>query len=128
MLDGHVVDLAGPASGVRVVHLWATWCTPCRVEMPLLDAFYRDHAKAGVLVVGVSADRGRDRRMVQHMMHDFAFPTGLLSDARVDKLDEPRVLPLTYVVDRAGVVRAVFGGGHAALTREALEAAVAPLL
>jgi thiol-disulfide isomerase/thioredoxin len=127
-LDGETLDLTQLRGKVLVVNVWATWCAPCRAEMPMLDAFYRRHRDAGVVMVGLSADRSRDRRDVATVMSTFAYPAGLLSEAKVDKLDEPRVLPLTWVVDATGVVRSVFGGAGTPLTAEALEAAVAPWL
>jgi hypothetical protein len=61
-------------------------------------------------------------------MSAFAYPAALLSEAKVDKLDDPRVLPMTYVIDRTGVVRAVFGGTGTPLTAQRLADAVDPLL
>jgi hypothetical protein len=61
-------------------------------------------------------------------MSGFSYQAALLSQAKVDNLDEPRVLPMTLVIDRAGVVRAVFGGTGTPLTAQLLSAAVDPLL
>jgi thiol-disulfide isomerase/thioredoxin len=127
-LDGRELDLARQPGEVVVVNVWATWCAPCRAEMPMLNAFAQQHAGEALLLVGVSADRTRDKGDVRKAMSAFAYPAGLLSEAKVDELDPPRVLPLTYVVDKSGVVRAVFGGTGTPLTAELLEDAVRPLL
>jgi cytochrome c biogenesis protein CcmG/thiol:disulfide interchange protein DsbE len=127
-LDGKDIDLAHPSGNVVVVNIWATWCGPCRAEMPMLDTFSRAHAGRAFLLVGVSADRTRDKGDVRKVMNAFSYPAGLLSEAKVDKLDEPRVLPLTYVVDKDGVVRAVFGGTGTPVTAALLDVVVRPLL
>ena len=93
-----------------------------------LDTFSRSHAGADFLLIGVSDDRSRDKAEVRKVMSAFAYPAALLSEAKVDKLDEPRVLPFTYVIDKAGVVRAVFGGTGTPVTPQRLDAAVRPLL
>jgi thiol-disulfide isomerase/thioredoxin len=121
------IDLGRRSGQVMVVNFWATWCPPCRAEMPMLNAFYLAHQEAGVLVVGVSADRSRDKAEAARVMSAFAYPAGLLAEAQTE-LDAPRVLPMTYVVDRQGVVRAVFAGLAAPLNASMLEAAVQPLL
>jgi len=123
-LDGQVVDLAALKGKVVAVNVWATWCAPCRAEMPMLDAFYRAHQGGGFVLIGLSADHSRDLGEVRKVMAAFAYPAALKSQAKVDDLDEPRVLPLTYVIDKVGVVRAVFGGTGKALTESDLEAAV----
>jgi hypothetical protein len=96
--------------------------------MPMLNAFYLRRRDGDVVLVGLSADRSRDRRDVETVMSAFAYPAALLSEARVDRLDQPRLLPMTYVVDKTGVVRAVFGGTGAPLTAARLDDAVRPLL
>ncbi|HEV2366216.1 MAG TPA: TlpA disulfide reductase family protein [Caulobacteraceae bacterium] len=126
-LDGAVIDTARLGGKVAVVNLWATWCAPCRAEMPMLDAFYRAH-RAQVLVIGLSADRTRDRPAVIKAMAGLAYPAGMLAEVRPDIIGEPRVLPMTWVIDKTGVVRASFGGEKAPLTATRLEAALAPLL
>jgi thiol-disulfide isomerase/thioredoxin len=127
-LDGQALDLARPPGKVLIVNVWATWCTPCRAEMPMLNAFYLAHQSQGVRLVGLSADRTRDKGEVRKVMSAFAYPAALLGEAKTDGLDEPRALPVTYVIDGAGVVRAVFGGTGTPLTADLLEAAVRPLL
>jgi thiol-disulfide isomerase/thioredoxin len=126
-LEGAELDLGRPTGQVVVVNLWATWCTPCRAEMPMLNAFYQQYRPSGVLVVGVSTDRSRDAAEVRAVMRAFAYPAGLLADARTD-LDAPRVMPMTYVIDRQGVVRAMFDGMATKLDAARLESAVRPLI
>ncbi len=105
-LDGAVFDLAGHRGRVVLVNFWTTWCTPCRQEMPTLDAVYRRHRADGLDVVGVSADRPRHRDDVMQVMRSFAYPAGLVSDANPNGFGSPDALPVTYVIDGGGIVRA----------------------
>lgn len=127
-LDGQEIDLAALKGKVVVVNVWATWCAPCRAEMPMLEAFWRQHRDQGFVLLGLSADRSRDKGDVKRVMSAFSYPSGLLSEAKPNQLGEPRILPLTFVVDKAGVVRAVFGSDGTPLTEEKLKLAVEPLL
>jgi cytochrome c biogenesis protein CcmG, thiol:disulfide interchange protein DsbE len=123
-LGGSTFDLASLKGKVVVANIWATWCAPCRAEMPMLDAFYRAHRGDGVVLIGLSADRSRDADKARKVMSAFAYPAALLADAKVDKLDQPRVLPETIVIGKTGLVRAVFGGTGQPLTAADLAGAV----
>ena len=104
-LDGQSFDLAAQRGKVVIVNFWATWCRPCREEMPALDAFYRRYHGQGLELIGLSADRPHDRSDVGKMMQSFSYPAAMLDDAKVNDFDTPAVLPVTFVVDRDGVVR-----------------------
>jgi len=124
-VDGAPLDLAALRGHVVVVNLWATWCGPCRAEMPMLDQVYREHRAQGLVLIGLSADRRRDVGAVRKVIATVSYPAAMLSAARVSGFGEPSVLPVTYVIDGSGVVRGVFPGAPRPLTREALEAAIA---
>jgi cytochrome c biogenesis protein CcmG, thiol:disulfide interchange protein DsbE len=123
-LDGLTFDLHALHGKVVLVNFWATWCVPCRKEMPLLDQFYRQNREAGLTLIGVSVDRPRDREKVRKMMAAFVYPAAMLSDVETQDFDPPDGVPSTFVVDRNGVVRDRF----IALDEALLAKVVVPLL
>lgn len=127
-LDGSGFDLSALHGKVVIVNFWATWCQPCREEMPALNAFYRQHQGEGLDLIGISTDRPRDRDDVVKIMHAFAYPAAMLRDAKVNGFGPPEALPVTFVIDRDGVVRAKFRPDQMAVTEKALDDAVLPLI
>jgi peroxiredoxin len=127
-LSGQGFDLTALRGHVVIVNFWATWCPPCRAEMPALDAFYRRYHADGVDMIGISADRPRDRSDVVKVMLSFAYPAAMLGDARPNGFGSPEALPETFVIDQTGVVRAKFRADQLAVTEQSLAAAVLPLL
>jgi cytochrome c biogenesis protein CcmG, thiol:disulfide interchange protein DsbE len=128
-LDGHPFDLAKLRGKVVLVNVWATWCSPCRVEMPTLDAFYRRYHSRGLDLLGLSIDEASDTAQVRQVMKQFSYPGALASAAKVNGFGEPIAVPITYVIDANGVIRAQLQAeGPAGVSRKALEEAVLPLL
>ena len=127
-LDGQTFDLSAAHGKVIVVNFWATWCPPCREEMPALDAFYRRYHAQGLEMIGLSADRPHDRSDVTKVMQSFSYPAAMLDDAKVNDFGSPSSLPMTFVVDKDGVVRAQFTPDQTPVTEKSLSAVVLPLL
>jgi thiol-disulfide isomerase/thioredoxin len=126
-LDGVVFDLAALRGKVVIINFWATWCSPCRAEMPQLDAFYRRYRARGLELLGVSVDDAQDRDAVVRVMRSFSYPAGLAVAAKVNDFGAPIAVPLTWIIDAKGVVRTRLVAGNAA-TMQSLEQAVLPLL
>ncbi|WP_242345403.1 TlpA family protein disulfide reductase [Anaeromyxobacter terrae] len=129
-------DLAGrevrveDASGgkVRVIDFWASWCEPCREQLPLLDRLARDYGAQGLAVYGVAFDE--DRAMVEAFLSGTPVSFPVLWDRGGGRLSAPfsiSRLPTTLLVDRAGVVRSVHLGYDVAEGRK-LEGEVRKLL
>ncbi len=127
-LDGRGFNLAALRGRVVVINLWATWCGPCREEMPALDAFSRQYASRGVVVVGLTEDKPQALPMAQRIMGSFAYPALPAATASVDGFGMPPSLPVTVIVGPDGVVRSIFSGMNGLLTEETLAALVEPLL
>jgi len=126
-LDGRVFDLAALRGKVVIVNLWASWCAPCRSEMPRLDAFYRHYHARGVALLGLSVDEAGDRSAVRAIMQKFSYPSALAADARRNDFGPPLAVPMTWIIDSAGVVRARLTAASA-VTEQSLEQNVLPLL
>jgi len=124
-IDGKPFDLAKLHGHVVVANVWATWCTPCRVEMPTLEAFYKAHQAQGVVLVGLSADRPRDAATVDRVMSAFSYPAIILKSATVDGFTPPNILPVTYIIDAKGIVRSALLYTDKPLSEADLAAAVA---
>ena len=126
-LDGSVFDLAALRGKVVIINFWATWCSPCRAEMPQLDAFYRRYRARGVELLGMSVDDAQDRDAVVRVMKSFSYPAALAAAAKANDFGAPIAVPMTWIIDAKGVVRARLLAGNAA-TLQSLEQAVLPLL
>jgi thiol-disulfide isomerase/thioredoxin len=107
-LDGTVIDLAKLRGKVVLVNYWATWCAPCRKEMPTFDAFYRRHRNENFELVGISIDFARDAAKMRKAAAPLAYPIAWINDAVVNGFGAPDGVPITYVIDADGVIRDKF--------------------
>lgn len=128
LLDGTLFKLTDNAGKVVVVNIWATWCAPCRAEMPALDAYFRQHRDDGLVLVAISMDDPRDEAKVRDFIKAFSFPAALARDADIKGYGRVWRLPLTFVVDRHGILRKDDWYGDPGLDAQLLEKTVTPLL
>jgi cytochrome c biogenesis protein CcmG, thiol:disulfide interchange protein DsbE len=127
-LNGQTFDLAAQRGKVVIVNFWATWCPPCRKEMPALDAFYRKYHGQGLEMIGVSVDRPHDGFEVHNVMQSFSYPAAISDDAKVNDFGTPSSVPVTFIVDRKGIVSAELTPDGTAVTEQSLRKLVLPLL
>jgi len=110
-LDGREVRLPARGARVTIVDFWATWCEPCRDQIPFLGKLAADYRAEGVEVYAVSFDKNRAavEEFVARTSAGFPVLWDKGGGALAEKLDVTR-LPTTMLIDRAGVVRAVHLG------------------
>jgi thiol-disulfide isomerase/thioredoxin len=128
LLDGRSFTSAEAAGSVLIVNFWATWCVPCRQEMPALEAYYRQHRDEGLKILAISVDDPKDESKVREVMKAFAFPGALGRDANVKGYGRIWRVPLTFVIDRQGVLRKDGWYGDPGIDGPLLEKTVTPLL
>jgi len=102
-LDGNVHAL--PTGEVIVLNFWATWCPPCRKEMPSMAALYRKYADKGLKVVAVSVDR--DAGDLDAFVREYDLPFTVLQDINAEISHGYGVYryPESFLIDRQGYVR-----------------------
>lgn len=107
---GENLRLSEYRGDVVMINFWATWCGPCRQEMPLLDEIHGRYRDAGFTVIGVNLDGESDR--ARRMAEDLgvSFPLLFDEDKSVSKLYGIRAMPVTFLIDRDGTVRHVHQG------------------
>jgi peroxiredoxin len=124
--QGFSRSLADYRDRVVLVNLWATWCPPCKEEMPALQSFYNKHRKQGFEVIAVND--GDPTADVLQFVKDYGLtfpvwldPTYIATEQAFKTLN----LPSSFVIDRNGTIRLQWVGG---ISREALDDYVAPLI
>jgi len=110
-LEGRLVTLSDLRGKVVLLNFWATWCGPCRVEMPAMEELYRTFSRKDLEILAVSTDaQGVSVTRPFQQENHLTFPILHDADYRVGLTYGARSLPMTFMVDRQGIVRhQIFG-------------------
>src|SRR5690606_9146948 len=104
-MDGSTVSLSDFRGEIVFLNFWATWCPPCRKEMPDLQRFYED---IDAVVLGVNlTDTEISAHQVQQFLETFqiSFPVVMDTAGEVSRLYQIRPIPTTYIIDSEGIIR-----------------------
>lgn len=125
-LDGEVISLSDLRGEVVLVNFWATWCPPCRAEMPGFQRVYEAKRDRGFTILGLSTDVG-GRRAVDAFLaeHGITYPVAMAPSKVVRDFGGSNMLPTSYLIDRQGRIRHTVKGYFA---EPALASAVEKLL
>jgi cytochrome c biogenesis protein CcmG, thiol:disulfide interchange protein DsbE len=106
-LDGRKVDLKALRGEVVLLNVWATWCFPCRREMPALEGLHREWSGNGLRVVAVSIDAASAERDIQEFVAEYGLTFDIVHDAAQDVTRAFRTIgvPETFLIDPDGTLR-----------------------
>lgn len=121
-------DLVQHRGHVLIVNFWATWCLPCRAEMPALDAYYLRHHGEGLDMLAISMDDPSKGRQVREVAAGYHFSVALVRDVRFSSRYRPTQLPVTLLFDRDGVLRYDSRKAAGLMTEALLDRITGPLL
>jgi len=109
-MRGTRVDAAALKGKVVIVDFWASWCAPCKEEMPVLERLYKKYKARGLVIVGVSVDQ--ELGNVKSFLKQLPVSFNIVHDAdhKVAGRFKPPRMPSSYVADRNGIVRHVHAG------------------
>ena len=102
LLDGRAFSTDQVKGKVLLVNFWATWCGPCREEMPAIEAYYQAHRAQGLEVLALSTDDLKDEGKVREAAQPYSFPVALLKNARLEGFGRIWRMPVSAVIDREG--------------------------
>jgi thiol-disulfide isomerase/thioredoxin len=99
--------LASYKGQVVLLNIWATWCEPCRAEMPAIEQLHREFGPRGLKVVAVSVDRAGDEKLIGDFVRDFHLSFEILHDApgEIQTAYQTTGVPETFILGRDGVIR-----------------------
>jgi thiol-disulfide isomerase/thioredoxin len=128
LIDGKPFSLQANKGKVVLVNFWASWCEPCREEMPAIEAFLKKNKSKGLEVLAITVDKPADMQQVKQIMQNYPF---LFAEKKqMDYSDYGRIwrIPSTFIIDKQGILRKNGMTGDARVDTKLLEELVTPLL
>ena len=105
-LDGREVDLEKLRGKVVLVNFWATWCFPCRAEMPVLEAMYQRHKADGFVIVGLAVDHAPTAEVAAFVRdRGVSYPIAHVGREAESAFGGVRGYPTSFLIGRDGVMR-----------------------
>jgi len=113
LLGGQTFELKGQRGKPMLINFWATWCAPCREEMPAMERLYLKHRERGFMLLAVSVDT--DAALVKPFLEKYRLTFPVALDARMDLANTygVRALPASFLIDRNGYLTALALGPRA---------------
>ena len=122
-IKGNYESLNSYRGKVVVLNFWATWCAPCRIEMPSFEKLYRRYRSEGVTVLAITLDKNSENK-IKSFVDEYAlsFPILLDEKGEVERLYPSMTIPFTYIIDRQGRIVARVDGAKNWESSETFEA------
>lgn len=128
-LNGESVRLGDHKGSIVLVNFWATWCEPCKEELPRLESLHQKYKDQGFVVLGVNLDIKRDQRRARALVErlGLSFPIALDPEQTIPPRYQPSKMPSSYLIDALGNIRFKHEGYRAG-DEEKLDEAIQRLL
>jgi cytochrome c biogenesis protein CcmG, thiol:disulfide interchange protein DsbE len=112
-LAGEEISLSDFRGHPVIINFWATWCPPCRAEMPAMQRAFLDYQDEGVIFLAVNSTSQDSVSAVENFIGQYGITFPILLDKEGDAMDSYQIssLPTTYFIDRSGIIREVVIGG-----------------
>jgi cytochrome c biogenesis protein CcmG/thiol:disulfide interchange protein DsbE len=112
-LDGGQISLSDFRGRPVLINIWASWCPPCKTEMPTLESVYRAYQDQGLAILAVNTTNQDTLQAAETFVkaNKLTFPILIDVDGAVSQLYQLKSLPTSFFVDRAGVIQEVIVGG-----------------
>ena len=122
-IKGNYESLDSYRGEVVVLNFWATWCAPCRIEMPSFEKLYRRYRSEGVTVLAITLDKNSENKIKSFVdEYGLSFPILLDEKGEVERLYPSMTIPFTYIIDRQGRIVARVDGAKNWESSETFEA------
>ncbi len=103
LLNGNSISLSSLKGQVVLLNFWATFCSPCREEMPALQTLWKKYKQQGLVIIAVSIDQSDLQYVQQYIQNaELTFPVGMDTNKSIRRNYEIKVLPTTYIIGRDG--------------------------
>jgi peroxiredoxin len=120
-LEGGKTSLADHRGKLVLLHFWATWCMPCRVEMPGLESLWQHYKDEGLVILAVSIDEGSKARVEKYkQIFELSFPILLDPESGVNDLYKVSNMPTSFLIDGEGQIVSYVSGAAEWLTPETM--------
>jgi peroxiredoxin len=121
--DKRKVTLAEMKGKVVVINYWATWCAPCKAEMPMMHRYFKANQARGLEMFGVTTEDSVSKTQLKKVSDVLSYPLSNRMTGNYGSIDN--AVPSTYIIDRKGIVRHAKKGAY---TDREFKAALDPLL
>ena len=108
--SGENLRLREYRGNVVMINFWASWCGPCRQEMPVLNQLFEKYSSAGFMLFGVNGDTDADAVSQMTKKYKISYPILLDKDKKISEMYRVNAMPMTFLIDRDGKLRYLHKG------------------
>ena len=120
-LNGESFDLSQKHGKWVLVHFFATWCPACKTELPILAQIYKEYHSKGLEIIALTPEGIKSKSEVKKFIDPYHFPSALLLDSKINDFGSGIVLPMTYLLNRSGVIHKIYLPTKKVLTLKEIE-------